>query len=230
MVDNISRERKKELESPDPFQKNLLQALSFAKTYKKQVIIAISLIVITILVFSGIMISFKKAEDTAAQLLAKAVTKYDSTITNDPAKAFMEAESAFSFLLQKYTNTNAGKLGKIQFAKICYDASKFEESYKYYKEALNEFDNYPVFKNFLLISMGNACIAMGKSDEAKKYFLKIESNKSDMLKADALFYMAMLNEKAGNTAESKKMYGTIVKEHEKSIYRSIAEEKIAVIN
>ena len=227
MADNISRERKKELEQADPFQQSLLRALSFAKTFKKQIIIALCLIVVTALVFSGIIISFKKAEDTAAQLVAEAMNKYSKT--QDPEQAFAEAQTDFTSIFKNYSNTNAGRLGKIQFAKICYDASELEQSYKYYKEALKEFKKNPLFKNFLLSSLGHVCIDRQKLDEAKKYFLEIERKKSNLLKADARFSMALLNETSGKPDESKKMYETIVKEHGKSLYLPIAEEKIAVI-
>jgi|SaaInl8_200m_RNA_FD_contig_101_14376_length_904_multi_3_in_0_out_0_1 predicted negative regulator of RcsB-dependent stress response len=228
MADNISRERKKELELPDPFQQNLLKALSFAKTFRKQLIILLALIVVTTLVFSGIIVSFKKAEDTAGQLVAEAMNKY--TNTNDPEKGFIEAEKDFKFIFKEYANTNASRYGKIQFAKICYDASQLEQSYQCYKEALNEFKNSPLFKNFLLSSIAHVCIARQKLNEAKEYFLQIESSRSKLLKDNARFNLAMLSEIAGSTDESKKMYESIVKEHTKSLYLPIAEEKIAVMN
>ena len=225
MADNISRERKKELELPDPFQQNLLKALAFAKAFKKQLIIALALIVVSVLVFSGIIVSFKKAENTASHLVAEAMNKY--TNETDPEKAFIEAEKDFSFIFKEYANTNAGKYGKMQFAKICYDASKLDKSYQYYKEALNEFKSYPLFTNFLLSSIAHVCVAKQNLEEAKEYFRQIESGKSNLLKDNALFNLAMLSETDGSTEESKKMYESIVNNHAKSLYLPIAEEKIA---
>ena len=84
MADKISRERKKELEQLDPFQENLLKVMAYVKEFKKQLILIGGAVVLVALVFSGIMYSFQKAENTAGVLVTEALKKY--TKTNDPEK------------------------------------------------------------------------------------------------------------------------------------------------
>jgi len=228
MADKISRERKKELEQLDPFQENLLKVMTYIKEYKKQLILIIGAVVLVVLVFSGIMYSFQRAENTADTLVAEALKKYVKT--NDPEKGYQETEADFKVIFTEYANTNAGRLAKVKYAKICYEASKFDQSYEYYKESLQLFENDELIKNFLLASLGYVCIAKKEFDEAKDYFLKIENGKSDLLKDEAKFSLAMLNEASGNTSESKKMYEKIVADHENSMYMSIAKGKIQEMN
>ena len=228
MADKISRERKKELEQLDPFQENLLKVMAYVKEFKKQLILIGGAVALVALVFSGIMYSFQKAENTADVLVNEALKKYAKT--NDPEKGYLETEADFKVIFSEYTNTNAGRLAKVKFAKICYEASKFDQSYQYYKESLQLFENDELIKNFLLASLGHVCIARKEFDEAKGYFLDIEKGKTDLLKDEAKFLLAMLDEASGNTSESKKMYEKIVTEHENSMYVTIAKGKVQEMN
>jgi predicted negative regulator of RcsB-dependent stress response len=228
MADKISRDRKKELEQLDPFQENLLKVMAFVKEFKKQLILIGGAVVLVALIFSGIMYSFQNAENKADVLVSDAMEKYAKA--NDPEKGYLETEADFKTIFTEYANTNAGKLAKIQFAKICYEASKFDQSYQFYKEALQLYDKDELIKNFILVSLGHVCIARKEFDEAKDYFLKIEKGKTDLLKDEARFSLAMLDEASGNMVESKKMYEKIMTEHENSMYASIAKGKVQEMN
>jgi len=220
----ISNERKRELEQLDPFQVNFLKTIAYAKEYKTQLILVLGAIVLVAVVFSGIMYSFKKAENSAAILVSQLLTRYAAA--NDPDKGYLETHEEFESLFTDYTNTTSGKLAKIKFAKICYDASKFDQSYKYYKESLEVFNNDVLIRNFILVSLGQVNIARKEFEEAKKYFLLIENGKTDLLKDEARFALAMLDEAADNTVDSKKMYEKIVTDYETSIYKPIAKSKL----
>ncbi|OGR51314.1 MAG: hypothetical protein A3J80_01970, partial [Desulfobacula sp. RIFOXYB2_FULL_45_6] len=176
MADKISRERKKELEQLDPFQENLLKVMAYVKEFKKQLILIGGGVILVALVFSGIMYSFQKAEDKADTLVTEALKKYVKA--NDPEKGYLEVDADFKMIFSEYANTNAGRLAKVKYAKICYEASKFDQSYEFYKESLQVFQNDELIKNFILASLGHVCIARQKFDQAKDYFLKIENGKT----------------------------------------------------
>ncbi len=228
MADKISRDRKKELEQLDPFQENLLKVMAFVKEFKKQLVLIGGAVVLVALVFSGIMYSFQRAENKADALAAEAIKKYAKA--NDPEKGYLETEADFKVIFTEYANTNAGKLAKIQFAKICYEASKFDQSRQYYEEALQVFENNELIKNLILASLGHVCIAGKEFNEAKDYFLEIEKGKTDLLKDEAKFSLAMLDEASENMVESKKMYEKIMTEHENSMYTAIAKGKAQEMN
>jgi len=220
----VSNERKKELEQLDPFQENLLKALAYGKEYKKQLILIASAFVLVAVVFLGVMYSFQKAENTAATLVSQALTRYADA--NDPDKGYLAVENNFQTIFADYANTNAGKQAKVKFAKICYEASKFDQSYKYYKESLKIFQNEALMENLLLASLGQVCLARKEFKEAKKYFSQIEKGETDLLKDEARYALAMLYEIDNNTAESKKMYEKILSGNESSMYNPIAKSKL----
>ena len=221
---NVSNERKKELGQLDPFQENLLKTIAYAKEYKKQLMLIAGAILLVAIVFSGIMYSFQKAENHAAILVSQALTQYADA--NDPDKGYTETKTDFQTIFTDYANTTAARQARVKFAKICYDASQFDQSYQYYNEALEDFANEALMENFLLMSLGQVCLARKELEEAKTYFLQIERGKTALLKDEARYMLAMLYDTAHNAVESKKMYEKIVTDYESSMYTPIAKSKL----
>lgn len=220
----VSNERRKELEQIDPFQANLLKTLAYVKENQKQFWLILGGIILVIVIFSGIMFSFKKSESTASDMVARAVITYAKA--NDPVKGFDAVTDDFETVFAEYSNTSAGRMGKVKFAKICFDAGEYDRAFELYKEALEMFEDEAGMKNFLLSSLGHVSQARKDVDAAKKYFLEIETGASDLLKDEARFALAGIYEDANDAASSLKMYEKIVNDHENSIYRTIAESKI----
>ncbi len=220
----VSNERRKELEQIDPFQENLLRTLVLLKKNKKQFLLILGAIIGVIVIFSGIMFSFKKSENIASDLVAKAVITYGKA--NDPIKGFDATKDDFETVFTDYSNTSAGRMGRVKFAKICFDAGEYDRAFELYQEALEIFKNEAGMKNFLLASLGHVSQARNEVDKAKSYFLQIETGPSDLLKDEARFALAGIYEASNDMESSLKMYKKIVNDHENSIYRSIAESKI----
>jgi predicted negative regulator of RcsB-dependent stress response len=222
----VSNERRKELEQIDPFQENLLKTLAYVKENQKQFLLILGGILLVIVIFSGIMFSFKKSERIASDLVATAVITYAKA--SDPVNGFQAVKENFEAVFAEYSNTSAGRMGKVKFAKICFDASEYDRAFALYKEALEMFEDEAGMKNFLLASLGHVSQARRDAEKAKSYFLEIETGASDLLKDEARFALAGIYEDANDTASSLKMYEKIVNDHENSIYRNIAESKIKV--
>jgi len=223
----VSNERRKELEQIDPFQAKLLKTLAYVKDNRKQFFLILGGIVLVIVVFSGIMFSFKKSERIASDLVATAVITYAKA--DDPVKGFLSVTADFETIFSEYSNTSAGRMAKVKFAKICFDAGEYDRAFELYKEALEMFEDEAGMKNFLLASLGHVSQAKKEVDAAKSYFLEIETGASDLLKDEARFALAGLYEAANDKASSLAMYEKIVKDHENSIYRNIAESKIKAV-
>lgn len=220
----VSNERRKELEQIDPFQENLLKTLAYVKENQKQFLLILGGIILVIVIFSGIMFSFKNSERIASDLVARAVITYGKA--NDPVKGFAAVTADFDTVFAEYSNTSAGRMGKVRFAKICFDAGEYDRAFELYKEALEMFEDEAGMKNFLLASLGHVSQAKKDVDAAESYFLEIETGTSDLLKDEARFALAGLYEESNDTASSLAMYEKIVNDHENSIYRNIAESKI----
>ncbi|MFH2060143.1 MAG: tetratricopeptide repeat protein [Pseudomonadota bacterium] len=223
----VSNDRRKELEQLDSFQETLIKAMTFLKEHKKQFILGGIAVIAVVVVFSGILYSLRKSEDAAALMISQAVIKYNTI--NDPDRGYLETKDNFQKIFKEYSNTIAGKQARVKFAKICYEASKFDQSFKYYKEALALFKDDVLMENFLLISLGHVSVAKKDYETAIKYFGQVEKSDTDLLKDEAGYALAMLYEETGNKAESKKMYEKIVSDFQDSIYLPMAKSKIGSI-
>ncbi len=222
----VSNERKKELEQLDPFQEKLLTTITFIKAYKKQLGMIAGAIVLIIVVFSSIMYSFKKSENTASALMSQALISYSKA--DDPKKGFELVKNDFAAIFKDYANTASGKLSRVEFAKICFDAQRYDESLQYYEQALELFKNQALMENFILVSLGHANLAKKDAKSARKYFDQVEASQTDLLKDEALFALAVMGETDGNMTESNKLYNKIVSDYPTSIYYAIAKSKIEI--
>lgn len=220
----VSNERKKELEQIDPFQASLLKVLAYVKENKKQLLWVLGAIIVVGITFSGIMMSFKNSENIASERVAKA--SLQAAGIDDPKKRFEAVKDDFQAVFADYSNTSAGRMAKVKFAKICFDAGEYDKAFDLYKDALESFKGEAGMKNFLLASLGHVSQAKNDLDKAKFYFLEIETGDSGLLKDEARFALAGLYEAANDKESSLKMYEKIVKEHEDSIFRGIAESKV----
>ncbi len=224
MVDKISRARKKELEQPDPFMESMQSGIDFCVKHKKQVTWIVSLILIVVIVLFGTIYSIKSSEDKASTLLAETLNVYNN---KGPAKGYDAVKGSFSKILEKYSNTDAGRLARVDFAAISYKAADFNKAHSLYLEALDDFKDDSAVRNLLLASLGHTCQAEKKYDEADKYFKEITNGSSPLLKAEALFNIGMINVTNGHEKESIKMFKEIVSEHSDSLYEPLAENRIA---
>ncbi len=223
----VSNERKKELEKLDFFQENLIKGMVVLKEQRNLFFMGLGVVLLVIIVFSAVMLSIQKSEDTAALKVSRAMAKYAGF--EDPYKGYLEVKDTFETVFKEYSNTHAGKQARLKFAKISYDASKFDESLIHYKEALAIFQGQALMTNFILASLGHVSLSKKDFGGAAQYFQQIKESETNLLKDEAGFALAMISKNSGNIAESKKMYETIVSDHQNSIYLPIAKGQIDMI-
>lgn len=223
----VSNERRRELEQPDAFQENLVKGYAWAKAHQKQLLVGIGTIALVVVVFSAILYSFKTAENSAVNLLAKAMKIYEKA--ENPEKGYLAVKDLFGDIFSEYSNTAAGRMAKVNFAKICYDASEFDTSFKYYTEALDEFDNETLMKNLILSALGHVCLAKGDLEAARAYFQKVEKGDAGLLKDEAQFALALILEKSNQPDESRAMYEKVVASKSDSIYADVAQGRAALL-
>ncbi len=225
MVDKISRARKKELEQPDPFMETMQAGLDYCIRHKKQVIWAVSIVLTIIVVISITMYSIQSSEHNASALLAETLNMYNKQ--EDPVKGYNMVESNFKKILEKYSNTAAGRLAGVDFAAISYKAGKFKQAHSLYLTGLDNFGDDPAIKNLLLDSLGHTCEAEKKYDEAKKYFKEIADGNLPFLRPEALFNLGMLDYLNGHKKDGVEAFKKIVAEYADSMYTPLAKSRIA---
>ncbi len=220
----VSNDRRKELEELDPFQENLFKALEYVKTYKKQLLFIACGFAAVIVIFSVVIYNIKSSGNKASLLLTETLTQYNKI--KDPKEAYVTVEKDFSKLFEDYSNTTAGKMAKIKFAKICYDASEFQKAYDFYNEALADYKGDATIESLLLSSLGRTCLSLDNFKEAKRFFEKITNKNDALLKDEALFNLGMIAEKTGDNNASNDFYKKIVAEYPDSMYKSLAQYKL----
>jgi len=225
---NVSNERKKELEQMDPFQEALVKGLAYASDHKKQIGFIVGGVVVVCIIFTSIIFSFKRSEVKASQLVAKAVAEYGNAFSEsqDPQKGFEAVKEDFDTILDEYANTSAGERALVTYGKICFDAGAYDKAYTLYSKALSAMGNEAGMENFLLSALGNLSQLKKDPEQAKLNYLRIENGSSDLLKDEARFALALIYEAEKDMASSLKMYEKIVKENENSIYKAIAQARI----
>lgn len=221
----VSNERKKELEQMDPFQESLLKAMVFGKEHKKQIVAALAGILVVIAVFFGILKSFHHSETKASEMVTQAVNEYAKT--RDPRKGFEAVKDDFLAVFQDYANTSAGKMARMKFARICFDAGEYDTAFEMYSKAYDIFGEDPGLKNFLLAALGNVCRAKNDVEKARSYFSRIQSSDSELSKDEALFALAGLEEAQNEPQAGRKLYEKLASQYKDSIYHGIAEAKSA---
>jgi len=223
----VSNERRRELEQMDPFQENLVKGLTFASKYKKQLMLGIGALVVVLVLFSTVMYSFKKAETTAATLVARAETAYDMAYakSRDYKAAYDGVKEDFQKLFQEYANTSAGRMAQVTYAKICANAKDYDAAYTYYAKALESLDNQAGMENMLLAALGNMALMKKDVEKARSYYLRIEKGASPLMKDEARFALAQIYESEKDMESGLKMYDKILQENENSLYTAIAQAK-----
>lgn len=224
----VSNERKKELEQMDPFQAALVNGMAYATGHKKQLLMVLGAVVVVCLVFSTIIFSFKRSESTAAKLASEASQAYGQAYAqdNDPLAAYQAVSGEYESLLAEYKNTTAGRMAQVTYARICFDAKEYDKAYELYSKALDSVGKEAGMENLLLSALGNLAQIKGDPQKAKSYYLRIENGKSELLKDEARFSLALIYEGEKDMASSLKMYEKILAENPSSIYQAIAQARV----
>ena len=221
----VSNERRKELEQIDPFQESLLKVMAYAKEHKKQIMAALGGIIAVIAIFVGILTSFQNSENKASEMVAQAVKEYANA--QGPKEGFEAVKEDFLAVFQDYANTSAGRMARIKFAKICFDAGEYDTAFEMYNKAYDIFGKDPGLKNLLLAALGNVCQAKKDYQKARSYFSRIESSDSALSKDEALFALAGLHEAEKEPEAGRKLYEKLATQYGDSMYHDIAEAKSA---
>lgn len=225
----VSNDRKKELAQMDPFQTGLVKFVEWANAHKKMLMISIGVLLGGVVVFSVIMFSFKQSEIKASELAANAYETYEKkyTIDQDARKAYDAVKDDFQTLFDEYPNTSAGRIGLINFGKICFDAKAYDQAFDLYSRALSTVGDKAGIKNFLLCAMGTICELKNDLEQGKAYYLRVENGASNLLKDDARFALALIYEKLNDSSAVRQMYEKIAESPGTSMYKVIAQAKIS---
>lgn len=220
--------RKQLLKEPDEFLTFSAKLFNLTVTYSKQITIAAAVVVALIVVFSGWRYFSSRAESKAFAMLGKANRDYMmANTTGGGQEAYQAVKADFQRLLDKHGGKQAGKIARVEFADICYNAGNYDQAVSLYQTALPDFEKNPFYKYRIMASLGYA--HAGKKDfrQAARYFELIVNAPDAPGKDEALFNLAGIYGSMGEADKSEATFGRIVSDFSDSIYTPIAREKSA---
>jgi tetratricopeptide (TPR) repeat protein len=171
--------RKQLLKEPDEFITLTGKAITFVTGYQKQ----ISYLLCTIMAIA----LTQRAETKAFTRLGQTQSKYDTLKkTSSGAAAYSQVSEAFQSIINKYGGNAAGKLARVMYANISYDAQQYEKAIALYKQSLNDFKDDKLVYNMVLSNLGHAYQRIEDEQNAAAYFEKAASATDSPIREDAL--------------------------------------------
>jgi tetratricopeptide (TPR) repeat protein len=229
MAKKIKKTRKELLKEPDEFITLSGKLIRLATEHKTLLTYSVAVIIGLALIISGVRFFSIRAENKAAAMLDNSMIKYQS-LKNEkkaPADVYGAIAPDFQLILDKYGSKESGKIARVTFANICYDAGKYEQAIELYKTSLEDFDKHPLIQNQVLGSLGYSWEQLNDYAAAALYFEKLTSAPEAMTRAEALYHLGWLYGKLGQTEKSRAAYDKILTEHQEYIYRDLVQELMA---
>jgi len=228
MAKKIKKTRKELLKEPDEFITISGKFIGFVVDHKNQLTYALGVIVALALIFSGYRFFSIRSENKASALLDQSLAKYEK-YKNDkqPVEAYDQVSADFQLILNKYSSKQSGKIARLTYANICYDAGKYEQAIELYKRSLKEFEKYPVIHNQIVGSLGYAYEQQANYPSAVSYFEQLSTAPETIMRAEALYNLGWLYDKLGQTEKSTEAYNKIVSEHPDFIYIDLVKERMS---
>ncbi len=221
--------RKQLLKEPDEFLTFSRKLFNFCVEHANYLMIGFGAVVALILLISGMRYLSKQSEIKAFTLLDEATKSYN-TLKDEAEGSETDIDALkdrFALILDKYAGKDAGKLARITLADICFQKKEFDRAADLYRRALDDFETEPLIKYRLLEGLGYAYAGKQDFENAAKYFEMIVAAADAPAKDEALFNLAGLYDAMTLGEKSRQTYQKIVSDHQDSMYRNLAEEKIA---
>ena len=222
-----SKSRKELLKKPDEFITFTGKAIAFVKEYQNQIFYALCAIVAIFFIFLGYRYFAQRAEVKAFSMLQQTQSEYQTLKAASSApEAYTKVAEAFQGILKKYGGNAGGKLARVIYANISYDAGQYDKAIALYKQSLDDFKDDKAVYNLILSSLGYAYQQMDDSQNAAVYFERAAVAEDSIVREEALFNLGWVYQKLGEAAKSRQTLQKILDEYPNSIYFDMVQEEL----
>ncbi|MBL0714917.1 MAG: tetratricopeptide repeat protein [Desulfosarcina sp.] len=223
----ISRARKRDLEKPDEFISVTTAFIQKMTQYRTPLIIGIIVVFASLTAFSAVRYFSRQAENRAFQLLSANLQTYqDAARAGSSRQALDQVKPQFESLLADYGNRDGGKLARLVFADLNYQAGNHDDAIANYEQALKVLPEGHFASGSALSGLGYAYVAAGKMDKAVACFEKIVDGNHPRLKTDALYQLGRLYGEQGQPARQKEMYQRLLDEAPEFVYADLIKREL----
>ena len=144
-----------------------------------------------------------------------------------PEEVYSAVSEGFQSIVQKYDDRDSGKLARLIYANISYDAGHYQQAIELYKAALNDFETHAMIHSQIFSNLGYSYEQQKDYATAISYFEKVSEAPEAVLRGEALFNMGRLYGKLGQLEKSKAAYQKIVSDYPDFIYIDMVKEQIS---
>jgi len=228
MAKKRKKTRKELLKEPDEFMTLTGKIVKFGVDHKTQITYGLGILLALAIIISAVRFFSIRADNKASAMLEQSMMQYNSLHTQkNPDEVFNAVSGSFQTILKKYGGKDSGKLARLFYANICYDAGKYKQAIDLYNASLKDFTKHPMIHSQVLSSLGYAYEQQKEFATAVSYFEKITQTPEQTLQAEALFHLGRLYDKLGQSEKSKKAYRKIISDHPDFIYIELVKEKVS---
>jgi len=222
--------RKQLLKEPDEFITFTGKTISFVSGHQKKISFMLCAIVAIALIFFGYRFFAQRSETKAFTRLGQIQSQYDTLKkASSETEAYNQVSNAFQSIVKKYGGNAGGKLARVIYANISYDAQQYEKAIALYKQSLSDFKDDKLVYNLIISNLGYAYQRVGDEQNAAAYFEKAASSTNSTIREEALFNLGLIYEKLGEATKSQKTLQEILKNHPDSIYFDLVEEELSTL-
>lgn len=220
--------RKELLNKPDEFITFSSKMFEFASVYQTQIFIGLIIFVVLIVSIVGIGYYSNKAEKQASDLLAVMMTKYEFFKNKSgPEVAYRAVENEAQFLLDELSGRKGGKLARVLYADICYNAGEIDKAIELYTKSLHHFNDTSAVKYFALNGLGYCYEEKNEFKTAVKYFQMVVEGNDNAMKGEALYHLGRIYAEMGDNEKSRAAFKRVLSDYGDSIYVELIKEKLA---
>jgi tetratricopeptide (TPR) repeat protein len=218
--------RKQLLKEPDEFITLSGRILQWSRQHTKQLVTSGIVLFVLIAAVSAFSYYDKSQEKTAAALLGEGLAKMRQQVSGENRmQALSAAEPEIQRLVDEYGGQPAGRLGRIVLGHIHLSQKESQEALVQYHKALEDYRDDPSLTNVIYNGLSAASELKGEDQAAIGYSEKIVAGNSSVLKDVALYRLARLYQKTGETEKSAKAFEQLYTDFPESTYAAIAKER-----
>lgn len=220
--------RKELLKKPDEFITLTGKAIAFARDHQNQISYTLCAIVAIVLIFLGYRFFAQRAEVKAFSILQQTQSKYQTLKAASSApQAYSKVSEAFQGIIEKYGGNAGGKLARVIYANISYDAGQYGKAIELYKQSLNDFQDDKAVNNLIINSLGYAYQQIEDPQNAAVYFERATTATDSLVREEALFNLGWVYQKLGEATKSRQTLQKILDDYPNSIYFDMVQEELA---
>ncbi len=219
--------RKQLLKEPDEFLTLSARMLQWMARHRERLLWAAAAVFFVAASVAGWMYYQSQRQKRAARELGRVVAVYhqaQAASATDAQKARVKAMLAA--FVKAYADTGSGKMGRVLYANLCYRTGDLEKAVALYRRSLEDFKDRPLLKNVILSSLGHAFLKKKDPKQATRYFEQVAAGRGPLLKDEALFILAKLSEKSGDTRAASEKMQRLLSDFPNSLYSLLIKEAV----